>query len=85
LTSIVDPDPARSEIICKLESGSVIKIGSGFRFGFETRSKSSSVFNKQIQSNKNLQILLNSLFGEVQMIRSSNMGGDFFKPAGKIK
>ncbi len=40
-----DPDPAGSEIICKLGSGSVINFGSGFGSGFESGSKLSSASN----------------------------------------
>ncbi len=43
------PDPAGSEIICKLGSGSVINSGSdsgsGLGFGFESGSKLSSASN----------------------------------------
>jgi hypothetical protein len=41
--SVVHLDPAGSEIICKLGSGSVID--SGFGSGFESGSKLSSVSN----------------------------------------
>ncbi len=49
----MNPDPAGSEIICKLESGSVINSGSdsgsgfgtGFGSGFESGSKLSSASN----------------------------------------
>jgi hypothetical protein len=40
-----DPDPAGSEIICKLGSGSVINSGSDSGSGFESGSKLSSASN----------------------------------------